>query len=123
MDVSEIGERSLLAERPVRLSTVCTVFVESDILSYLAQGKKVDDILAGVHAAIANRTIALVRRVGANAEVTFTGGVSRNVGMRRAIEEKLGVPINASADSHYTGAIGAAMYALERMRSSPAAVA
>ncbi len=123
MDVSEIGERSLLAERPVRLSTVCTVFVESDILSYLAQGKKVDDILAGVHAAIANRTIALVRRVGANAEVTFTGGVSRNVGMRRAIEEKLGVPINASADSHYTGAIGAAMYALERMRSAPAAVA
>ncbi|MBI2323823.1 MAG: hypothetical protein HYU87_02515, partial [Chloroflexi bacterium] len=89
MDVSEIGERSLLAERPVRLSTVCTVFVESDILSYLAQGKKVDDILAGVHAAIANRTVALVRRVGANSEVTFTGGVSRNVGMRRAIEEKL----------------------------------
>lgn len=123
MDVSEIGERSLLAERPVRLSTVCTVFVESDILSYLAQGKKVDDILAGVHAAIANRTIALVRRVGANSEVTFTGGVSRNVGMRRAIEEKLGVPINASADSHFTGAIGAAMYALERMRSAPAAVA
>ncbi len=123
MDVSEIGDRSLLAKQPVRLSTVCTVFVESDILSYLAQGKKVDDILAGVHAAIANRTIALVRRVGANAEVTFTGGVSRNVGMRQAIEEKLGVPINASADSHYTGAIGAAMYALERMRSAPAAVA
>ncbi len=123
MDVSEIGERSLLAKQPVRLSTVCTVFVESDILSYLAQGKKVDDILAGVHAAIANRTIALVRRVGANAEVTFTGGVSRNIGMRRAIEEKLSVPINASADSHYTGAIGAAMYALERMRSAPAAVA
>ena len=123
MDVSEIGDRSLLAKQPVRLSTVCTVFVESDILSYLAQGKKVDDILAGVHAAIANRTVALVRRVGTNSEVTFTGGVSRNAGMRKAIEEKLGVPINASSDSHYTGAIGAAMYALERMRSASAAVA
>ncbi len=123
MDVSEIGDRSLQAKQPVRLSTVCTVFVESDILSYLAQGKKVDDILAGVHAAIANRTVALVRRVGTNSEVTFTGGVSRNAGMRKAIEEKLGVPINASSDSHYTGAIGAAMYALERMRSASAAVA
>ena len=123
LDVSEIGERSLLAERPVRLSTVCTVFVESDILSYLAQGKKVPDILAGVHASIAARTVALVRRVGTNAEVTFTGGVSRNIGMRRALEEKLSIALNASDDSHFTGAIGGAMYALERMRSVPAAVA
>jgi predicted CoA-substrate-specific enzyme activase len=123
MDVSEMGERSLNAKQPVRLSTVCTVFVESDILSYLAQGKKVDDILAGVHAAIANRTVALVRRVGMDPEVTFTGGVSRNIGMRRAIEEKLGVPINASSDSHYTGAIGAAIYALERMRTATLAAA
>ena len=123
MDVSEIGDLSLKAERPVRLSTVCTVFVESDILSYLAQGKKVPDILAGVHAAIAARTVALVRRVGTNAEVTFTGGVSKNLGMQRAIEEKLGVQINVSPDSHYTGAIGAATYALERMLTAPAAVA
>jgi (R)-2-hydroxyacyl-CoA dehydratese activating ATPase len=123
MDVSQMGERSLGAKQPVRLSTVCTVFVESDILSYLAQGKKVDDILSGVHAAIAARTVALVRRVGANSEVTFTGGVSRNVGMRRAIEEKLSVRLNANEDSHYTGAIGAAMFALERMLAAPAAVA
>lgn len=123
MDVSEIGERSLLAHQPVRLSTVCTIFVESDILSYLAQGKRVEDILAGVHASIGARTVALVRRVGTNAEVTFTGGVARNLGMVRSLEEKLAVPINVSPDSHFTGAIGAAMYALERMVSAPAAVA
>ncbi len=123
MDVSEMGDRSLAAKLPVRLSTVCTVFVESDILSYLAQGKKVEDILAGVHSAIASRTVALVRRVGAKSEVTFTGGVSRNIGMRNAIEEKLDIKINQSGDSHYTGAIGAAMFALERMQSAPAAVA
>ncbi len=123
LDVSQMGEKSLTAKNPVRLSTVCTVFVESDILSYLAQGKKVDDILAGVHSAIASRTVALVRRVGSKAEVTFTGGVSRNIGMRQAIEEKLDVKINASGDSHYTGAIGAAMFALERMQAAPAAVA
>jgi len=123
MDVSEIGERSLLAKQPVRLSTVCTVFVESDILSYLAQGKKVEDILAGVHAAIAARTVALVRRVGATQEITFTGGVSRNGGMVRGLEEKLATRINVSPDSHFTGAIGAAIHALERMRAASLAVA
>ena len=123
MDVSEIGDRSLLAKQPVRLSTVCTVFVESDILSYLAQGKKVEDILAGVHAAISARTVALVRRVGASDEITFTGGVSRNGGMVRGLEEKLGTRINVSPDSHFTGAIGAAIHALERMRVASLAVA
>lgn len=123
MDVSEIGARSLEARQAVRLSTVCTVFVESDILTYLAQGKRVEDILAGVHAAIGARTVALVRRVGAEAEITFTGGVARNVGMVRSLEQKLGAPVNVSPDSHYTGAIGAAMFALERMLAAPAAVA
>lgn len=123
MDVSEIGARSLEARQPVRLSTVCTVFVESDILAYLAQGKRVEDILAGVHGAIAARTVALVRRVGSEAEVTFTGGVARNVGMVKALEGKLAVRLNVSPDSHYTGAIGAAMFALERTLAAPAAVA
>ena len=123
MDVGDIGPRSLEARQAVRLSTVCTIFVESDILSYLAQGKRVDDILAGVHGAIAARTVALVRRVGVETEVTFTGGVSKNVGMVRALEERLGVAVNVSSDSHYTGALGAAIFALERLRAAPAAVA
>jgi len=109
-----IGELSLEARNPVRLSTVCTVFVESDIMAYLAQGKKVPDILGGIHSAIAARTVALVRRVGIEPEVTFTGGVSRNVGMVRALEEKLGLKVNVCDDSHYMGAIGAAAFALER---------
>jgi len=109
-----IGELSLQARNPVRLSTVCTVFVESDIMAYLAQGKKVPDILGGIHGAIAARTIALVRRVGLDPEITFTGGVSRNIGMVRALEERLGTRINVSDDSHFMGAIGAAAFALER---------
>ena len=74
----------------MRLTSVCTVFVESDIMSYLAQRKTVEDILGGVHKAIATRTMSLVRRVGVEDEVTFTGGVSRNIGMVRALEEVLG---------------------------------
>lgn len=114
LGLDKIGPISLEAKKPVRLSTVCAVFVESDIMSYLAEGKTVPDILGGVHSAIAARTVALVRRVGIEPEVAFTGGVSRNIGMVKALEEKLGHPVNVCDDSHYIGAIGAAIFALER---------
>jgi predicted CoA-substrate-specific enzyme activase len=114
LDLDDLGPLALKAKNPVRLTTVCTVFVESDIMSYLAQNKKVEDILGGVHSAIAARTISLVRRVGIEPEVTFTGGVSRNVGMVQALEAKLGMKVNVSPDSHYVGALGAAIFALER---------
>ncbi len=120
LQVSEMGARSMDSKQPVRLSTVCTIFVESDILTYLAQGKKVEDILAGVHGAIAACTVALVRRVGAEAEVTFTGGVSRNIGIVKAVQEKLGVSVNVSPDSHFTGALGAAIFAMERVLAGSA---
>jgi predicted CoA-substrate-specific enzyme activase len=115
LSLDEIGTLSLKAKNPVRLTTVCTVFVESDIMSYLAQGKKVEDILGGVHSAIAARTISLVRRVGIEEEVTFTGGVSLNIGMVRSLEDKLGMKLNVSPESHFTGALGASLFALERV--------
>lgn len=121
LSLDDIGGIALKAKNPVRLTTVCTVFVESDIMSYLAQGKKVEDILGGVHSAIAARTISLVRRVGIEEEVTFTGGVSRNIGMVRALEEKLGMKLNVSDDSHFVGALGASLFALERAGEAPGA--
>jgi predicted CoA-substrate-specific enzyme activase len=108
---------------PVRLTSVCTVFVESDIMSYLAQRKTVEDILGGVHKAIATRTMSLVRRVGVEPEITFTGGVSRNVGMVRALEAVLGAPLNVSAEGHFMGALGAALFALERAQAGAGALA
>ena len=118
LSLGEIGERSLLARNPVRLTSVCTVFVESDIMSYLAQKKSVEDILGGVHKAIATRTMSLVRRVGVEPEVTFTGGVSRNIGMVRGLEAVLGMPVNVSPEGHYMGALGAALFAFERALAS-----
>ena len=115
LTLDEIGEISLKGTKPIRLTSVCTVFVESDILSHLAQKQKVENILAGVHLAIAARTIGLVRRVGVEEEVTFTGGVARNIGMVRALEGKLGTSLNVSADSQYIGAIGAALFALDHV--------
>ena len=116
--LDEIGPLALQATAPVRLTSVCTVFVESDIMSYLAQRKTFPDILCGVHKAIAARTMALVRRVGVEEEITFTGGVSRNVGMVRALEGVLGHPINVSEEGHFMGALGAALFALERAEAA-----
>ncbi len=115
--LDDIGPASLRSEKPIRITNVCTVFVESEIISHLARGEKVEDILKGVHNAIGGRTIALVRRIGIDPEVTFTGGVSRNVGMVRALEERFRTEINVSELSQYMGCLGAALFALERARS------
>ncbi len=79
--IDDLGPTALEAERPVRISTTCTVFAESEVLSWLGKGKKIQDILMGVHQSIAARSVGLMRRVGIEEEVTFTGGVARNVGM------------------------------------------
>jgi predicted CoA-substrate-specific enzyme activase len=123
LSLDEIGGISLRGTKPIRLTSVCTVFVESDILSHLAQNKKVEDILAGVHEAIATRTVGLVRRVGMDPEITFTGGVARNVGMVRALEGKLKAPLNASPEAHFCGALGAALYAMDHVLAEHAATA
>ncbi|HEV8139699.1 MAG TPA: acyl-CoA dehydratase activase [Pyrinomonadaceae bacterium] len=112
--LDEVGPLSLEGTKPVKLTTVCTVFVESDILSYLSMGKKPPDILRGVHLAIAKRTISLARRVSLEPQITMTGGVARNVGMVRALEEILDTNLQVSPDAHFIGAIGAALFALEK---------
>jgi (R)-2-hydroxyacyl-CoA dehydratese activating ATPase len=112
--LDEVGPLSLEGTRPVKLTTVCTVFVESDILSYLSMGKKPSDILHGVHLAIAKRTISLARRVEIQPGITMTGGVARNLGMVQALEEVLEAKLQVSPDAHYMGAIGAALFALEK---------
>lgn len=118
LDLSELGPVALQGRRPVPISTTCTVFAESEVLSWLARGKKIEDILAGVHRSIASRSIALLRRVGIEGEVTFTGGVTRNPAMVEVLNELLDLDMNVSEESHYMGALGAALFALERMEKA-----
>ena len=87
--LDNLGPTALLAEKPVRISTTCTVFAESEVLSWLGKGKKIEDILLGVHQSIASRSVGLLRRVGIEEEITFTGGVAKNVGMIKALEDNL----------------------------------
>ena len=118
ISLDEIGPLSLRATRPVKIATVCTVFVESDILSYLSQGKRAEDIMGGVHLAIAKRTLSLARRLTIEPEITMTGGVARNIGMVRALETVLERKMQVSPDAHYMGAVGAAVFALEKLGES-----
>ncbi|MBZ5646530.1 MAG: acyl-CoA dehydratase activase [Acidobacteriia bacterium] len=118
LSLDEVGPMSLKGTKPVKITTVCTVFVESDILSYLAQEKKAEDILRGVNLAIARRTVSLARRVPIEPDITLTGGVAKNIGMVKALEEVLNVTLQVSPDAHFVGAIGAALFALEKMDQS-----
>ena len=114
LELDELGPTALAGDRPVKISNTCTVFAESEVLSWLARGKEVSDILRGVHRSIGRRSFGLLRRVGIEEQVTFTGGVSRNEAMVSVMEEQLETGLNVSEDSHYMGALGAALFALDR---------
>jgi predicted CoA-substrate-specific enzyme activase len=114
IELGDLGPTALRGNRPITITTTCTVFAESEVLSWLARDKKIEDILAGVHRSIATRSIALLRRVGIEDEVTFTGGVARNPAMVAVLDEILGLTMNVSEESHYMGALGAALFALDR---------
>jgi len=116
--LGELGEVAMRAERAVKISTTCTVFAESEVLSWLGKGKKIEDILAGVHQSIAARSIGLLRRVGIDPEVTFTGGVAKNIGMIDALNRGMNLKVNVSPDSHFMGALGAALFAMDHIRAS-----
>ncbi|MGE0192128.1 MAG: acyl-CoA dehydratase activase [Planctomycetota bacterium] len=118
--LSELGAKALESTRPVKISTTCTVFAESEVLSWLGKGKKIEDILWGVHTSIALRSAGLMQRVGIDDEVTFTGGVSRNPAVVEALEQKIHKKLNVSEECHYLGAVGAALFALDHILASRA---
>ncbi len=116
--LDQLGPTALQAEKSVRISTTCTVFAESEVLAWLGKGKKVDEILWGVHQSISARSVGLLRRVGIEDEVTFTGGVAKNSGMVKALEDGLGRKVNVGDDSHFMGALGAALFAVDHILGS-----
>lgn len=118
--LSDLGAIALQSEKPVKISTTCTVFAESEVLSWIGRGKKVEDILLGIHRSMVSRAVGLMRRVGIEPEVTFTGGVTKNVGIVRELREALGSAVNVSEQAHFIGAIGAALFAQDRIFASRA---
>jgi predicted CoA-substrate-specific enzyme activase len=111
IDLDNFGDWSLKAEQPSTISSLCTVFAESEVISLISKGEKRENIIAGIHEAIAARVVALANRVGFNTRIMMTGGVAKNIGVVRALERKIGQKIEVSAKSQVTGAIGAAIIA------------
>lgn len=110
-DLDDFGVVSLKSDSPSKISSICTVFAESEVVSLISKGESREDIIAGIHESVASRISSLARRVGVKEPVMMTGGVARNVGVVRALEKELGVSIKVSGFAQVNGAVGAAVMA------------
>ena len=127
--IEQAGDLSMRADKPQTISSVCAVLAESEIINHVSNGQTVENILYGVHQSLASRAMGLLKRVGLEDEITFVGGVARQKGMVKALEETLKKKVNVSDEPDMVGALGAALLALKRLEkiraggSEPAAVA
>jgi benzoyl-CoA reductase subunit A len=126
LGVQELGPIACRSERPVRINSTCTVFAGAELRERLSLGERREDILAGLHRAIILRAMSLLARSGGvRDQFTFTGGVARNPAavsaLQRLTRENYGaLTLNISPDSIYTGALGAALFALRAPRQEAA---
>ncbi|EPY2301224.1 2-hydroxyisocaproyl-CoA dehydratase activator HadI [Clostridium sporogenes] len=112
-DVSKLGEISEKSTKEVSISSTCTVFAESEVISHLSANAKKEDIVAGIHTSVVRRVSTLAMRVGIEDQVVMVGGVARNKGIVKAMEKELGHDIKVPELAQLTGALGAAIYAFE----------
>ena len=109
--LDEMGALSMRANGELRISSVCTVFAESEVISLVAQNHPKEEIIRGIHRAIVNRVWSMVKILGVKREVTMSGGVAKNQGVVAFLEEKLGHPIHVHKEPQIVGALGAALHA------------
>jgi (R)-2-hydroxyacyl-CoA dehydratese activating ATPase len=111
VDLENFGPLSLEAEQPSKISSLCTVFAESEVISLISRGEERKNIIAGIHESIAARVASMARRVSVTMPLMMTGGVAKNIGVVRCLEKKLECPIEVSLYAQENGAIGAAVLA------------
>ncbi|MCP4665549.1 MAG: 2-hydroxyglutaryl-CoA dehydratase [Deltaproteobacteria bacterium] len=114
--LEEMGTLSLTAQKPELISSICTVFAESEVISLTARGSSKLDIIAGIHEAIGRRMHSLVNQVGVNEPVVMSGGVAKNAGVVRVLERLLETDIIVPPEPQIVGALGAALFALDEMK-------
>ncbi|BAQ13972.1 putative activator of 2-hydroxyisocaproyl-CoA dehydratase [Clostridium botulinum] len=115
-DVSKLGEISEKSTKEVSISSTCTVFAESEVISHLSANAKKEDIVAGIHTSVVRRVSTLAMRVGIEDQVVMVGGVARNKGIVKAMEKELCHDIKVPELAQLTGALGAAIYAFEETK-------
>jgi predicted CoA-substrate-specific enzyme activase len=117
--LNDLGPLSLEAKETTIVSSTCTVFAESEVVSRVADGTPVPNIIAGLNRAVAERVYALLRTKIIPAlkikdgNIVLTGGVAKNAGVARGLEEKIGFPLSIPAHPQLTGALGAAIIAAD----------
>ena len=111
--LEDMGDISLKATKKIQISNLCTIFAQQEVVALLSRGEKLENILAGLHDALASRIAALARRLGIEPDLVLTGGVAKNTGMVRAMKESLGCEILVPEEPLLTGALGAAILAKE----------
>ena len=112
--VQDLGTLGAQSTKYVGISSTCTVFAESEVISQLAQDTDKCDIINGIHKSVANRVVGLANRVGVQEDIVMTGGVAQNIGVVSALEEQLGRKIHVSPLTQYNGALGAALFAWQK---------
>ena len=117
LEIDELGSISLESKDPCRISSVCTVFAESEVVSLRAEGKAREDIIAGIHKSIASRIGAMMSQVGREGVSVLTGGVAKNRGVIKALEDELKITMDIPENPQITGALGAALIASEGIRT------
>ncbi|HJC11862.1 MAG TPA: 3-hydroxyacyl-ACP dehydratase, partial [Candidatus Blautia merdigallinarum] len=114
VSLDELGAIALTSTEKIEITSMCSVFAESEVISLIANNKEKADIAEGVCHAIANKAFGLLRRVGMESDFMMTGGVAKNPGVVRAVEEKIGASLYICEEPEIVGAAGAALYALEK---------
>ena len=111
LSIRLLGSIALNSTNPANISSVCTVFAESEIVALRGEGKKREDIVAGIHGAIASRINSMIMQIGCEEPVVLTGGVARNEGLVRALENEMQRAVQVPEYPQLTGALGAALIA------------
>lgn len=112
-DIGQLSELAEASTKEVAISSVCTVFAESEVISRLSAGEEPADVARGAHRAIAKRVMGMAGRVGYEPKVVMTGGVALNQDMVRAMAGELGCDVQVVPHCQAAGAIGAAVFAYE----------
>lgn len=116
--INELSRLHHKSSKPIRISSTCTVFAESEVISHISQGSKIEDVIAGLHQAIAGRIFNMSSRIGFEKDVAFTGGVAKNEGFVAALSKKTGLTPLLPEEPQTVCALGAALAAIRKYEES-----